>query len=107
MEGTDILLESNTIYNGDDCLMLGGSAYNVVFRNTYCNGGHGLSIGSLGKGANSDVKNITYVILVSVVAESDVVLEGLKTLSWWATAVFPIFGIYLPGEGKLPLWSEV
>ena len=32
-------------------------------RNTYCEGGHGLSIGSLGKGGSvADVQNVLYVI---------------------------------------------
>lgn len=55
-----MLFENNTIYNGDDCLTVGSGASNIHFRNSYCNGGHGLSIGSLGKGgAASVVTNVT------------------------------------------------
>jgi len=58
-----MLFEDNNIYNGDDCLTVGNSAKNIHFRNSYCNGGHGLSIGSLGKGgAVADVQNILYVV---------------------------------------------
>ena len=57
-----MLFEDNIIFNGDDCLTVGSPAKNIHFRNCYCNGGHGLSIGSLGeKGAVADVQNILYV----------------------------------------------
>ena len=65
--GTNLLFENNVVYNGDDCVAVGSPASNVIFRNSYCNGGHGLSIGSLGKnGSVADVENILYVIHVSV-----------------------------------------
>ena len=58
------------VYNGDDCLTVGSPANNIVFRNSYCNGGHGLSIGSLGKnGAVANVNNILYVVRVPVVLD--------------------------------------
>jgi len=61
--GTNMLFEDNTIYNGDDCLTVGSPAKDIHFRNSYCNGGHGLSIGSVGSGgAVADVQNVLYVI---------------------------------------------
>ena len=66
-EGTNLLYENNVVYNGDDCLAVGSPANNIVFRNSYCNGGHGLSVGSLGEdGAVAAVQNILYVVRVSV-----------------------------------------
>ena len=60
-----MLFEDNIIFNGDDCLTIGSPVNNIHFRNSYCNGGHGLSIGSLGKGgAVADVQNVLYVIRV-------------------------------------------
>ncbi|KAF9002751.1 pectin lyase-like protein [Cyathus striatus] len=57
--GTNMLFENNHIINGDDCITVGNGAKNIQFRNTYCEGGHGLSIGSLGKGGQvSDVQNV-------------------------------------------------
>ncbi|KAJ2913857.1 hypothetical protein MD484_g6570, partial [Candolleomyces efflorescens] len=57
--GTNLLFENNHIQNGDDCLTVGNGAKNIIFRNTRCEGGHGLSIGSLGKnGQVADVQNI-------------------------------------------------
>jgi polygalacturonase len=78
--GTNLLLEDNYIVNGDDCLTVGSGAKNIHFRyeqfinayiirrtnvyysNSYCEGGHGLSIGSLGKGGQvADVENVLWV----------------------------------------------
>jgi hypothetical protein len=75
--GTDLLFENNHIVNGDDCLTVSNGAKNIHFRyassatihgnergqrpssNSYCANGHGLSIGSLGKGGQvADVENI-------------------------------------------------
>ena len=37
-------------------------------RNSYCEGGHGLSIGSLGKGGQvADVQNVLYVIIPNTI----------------------------------------
>lgn len=69
--GTNLLFENNAVYNGDDCLTVGNSAVNITFRNSYCNGGHGLSIGSLGKnGTVANVQNILYAIHVFMAPKS-------------------------------------
>ncbi|KAL4251280.1 glycosyl hydrolase 28 family protein [Abortiporus biennis] len=57
--GTNLVFENNHIENGDDCLTVGNGAKNIVFRDSYCAGGHGLSIGSLGKGGQiADVQDV-------------------------------------------------
>jgi len=72
-----MIFEDNFIQNGDDCLTVGNGASNIHFRylatvfiplalicelprrNTHCEGGHGLSIGSLGKaGQVANVQNV-------------------------------------------------
>jgi hypothetical protein len=63
--GTNLIFENNNVYNGDDCLMITGPASNIIFRNSYCNGGHGLSVGTLSATSNVVVQNILYVIQVS------------------------------------------
>jgi len=61
--GTNMLFEDNIIFNGDDCLTVGSPAKDIHFRNSYCNGGHGLSISSLGSGgAVADVQNVLCVV---------------------------------------------
>ena len=58
-----MLFEDNVVFNGDDCVAVGSPANNIHVRNSYCNGGHGCSIGSLGKnGTVADVQNVLYVI---------------------------------------------
>ncbi|KAH9932134.1 pectin lyase fold/virulence factor [Epithele typhae] len=65
--GSDLLLEGNHIVNGDDCLTVGSGAKNIHWRNNYCEGGHGLSIGSLGKGGSvADVQNVLIENVVMV-----------------------------------------
>ncbi|KAI0714728.1 pectin lyase fold/virulence factor [Earliella scabrosa] len=76
--GTDLLFENNHIENGDDCLTVGSGARNIHFRNSFCAGGHGLSIGSLGKGgAVADVQN---VLIENVVMKNS--LYGARFKSW-------------------------
>ena len=46
-----------TVYNQDDCVAV-NSGSNMVFENMYCDGGHGLSIGSISSGVT--VNNVTF-----------------------------------------------
>ncbi|THV04601.1 pectin lyase-like protein [Dendrothele bispora CBS 962.96] len=76
--GTDMLFENNHIVNGDDCITVGSGAKNIHFRNSYCEGGHGLSIGSLGKGGSvADVQN---VLIENIVMKNS--LYGARFKSW-------------------------
>ncbi|KAJ8487605.1 hypothetical protein ONZ51_g4069 [Trametes cubensis] len=76
--GTDLVFENNHIQNGDDCLTVGSGAKNIVFKNSYCEGGHGLSIGSLGKGGSvADVQNI---LIENVVMKNSLYAARFK--SW-------------------------
>ncbi|KAI0778872.1 pectin lyase fold/virulence factor [Trametes elegans] len=76
--GTDLVFENNHIQNGDDCLTVGSGAKNIVFKNSYCEGGHGLSIGSLGKGGSvADVQN---VLIENVVMKNSLYAARFK--SW-------------------------
>ena len=75
-----MLFENNIVYNGDDCLTIISPAENIHFRNSYCNGGHGLSVGSLGRnGAAADIQNVLYVIHIPGKSLSLTSLEGSKT----------------------------
>jgi len=73
-----MLFERNFVQNGDDCLTVGNGGKDIIFRSavvklspiytdllerdSYCEGGHGLSIGSLGKGGQvADVQNVVSV----------------------------------------------
>ncbi|KAG6372109.1 glycoside hydrolase family 28 protein [Boletus reticuloceps] len=61
-----ITIEDSTIHNDDDCVAFKPNTTNTVIRNLYCNGSHGISVGSLGQYAgetdivaNIYVKNIS------------------------------------------------
>ncbi|KIJ66606.1 glycoside hydrolase family 28 protein [Hydnomerulius pinastri MD-312] len=59
--GTNLLFERNHVVNGDDCLTVINGAKNITWRDSYCEGSHGLSVGSLGKGGQvSSVENVLF-----------------------------------------------
>ncbi|KAG7100209.1 hypothetical protein E1B28_001984 [Marasmius oreades] len=76
--GTNMLFENNHIENGDDCLTVGSGSKNIHFRNSYCSGGHGLSIGSLGKGGS--VADVQDVLIENIVMEKSLYAARFK--SW-------------------------
>ncbi|EPS45906.1 hypothetical protein H072_100 [Dactylellina haptotyla CBS 200.50] len=53
-----VTIDGATVYNQDDCLAI-NSGTNIVFKNGYCSGGHGLSIGSVGGRSNNIVNGVT------------------------------------------------
>ncbi|KIY67535.1 glycoside hydrolase family 28 protein [Cylindrobasidium torrendii FP15055 ss-10] len=76
--GSNMLFENNHIVNGDDCITVGNGAKDIHWRNSYCEGGHGLSIGSLGKGGSvADVQNI---LIENTVMKNE--LYGARFKSW-------------------------
>ena len=88
-----MLFEDNIIFNGDDCLTVGSPTKNVHFRNSYCNGGHGLSIGSLGKaGAVADVQNVLYA--VRVLAKSVLLISPLKDRKHYHGTTAAVTGVF-------------
>ncbi|KZV83749.1 pectin lyase-like protein [Exidia glandulosa HHB12029] len=76
--GKNLLIEDNVIMNGDDCVTVGSGGQNVVFRNSYCYGGHGLSIGSLGKGGS--VASVHDILIENVIMDNE--LYGARFKSW-------------------------
>ncbi|XP_024005642.1 probable polygalacturonase At3g15720 isoform X2 [Eutrema salsugineum] len=64
-DGIDICLSHNihifdsSIETGDDCVAINGSSYDINITRVACGPGHGISIGSLGKGGAMDtVQNV-------------------------------------------------
>ncbi|KAJ7642073.1 pectin lyase-like protein [Roridomyces roridus] len=76
--GTNLLFENNVVFNGDDCLTVGSGAVNITWRNGYCEGGHGLSIGSLGE--NGAVANVQNVLMETTVMNHSLYAARFK--SW-------------------------
>ncbi|KAG1717205.1 glycoside hydrolase family 28 protein [Suillus lakei] len=59
--GTNFLFENNYVVNGDDCLTVVSGAKNITWRDSYCEGSHGLSVGSLGEsGQVASVENVLF-----------------------------------------------
>ncbi|KAJ4393006.1 hypothetical protein N0V93_002210 [Gnomoniopsis smithogilvyi] len=56
-----IVLQDSIVNNGDDCVSFKPNSTNIVVQNLYCNGSHGISVGSLGQYVNEyDIaENIT------------------------------------------------
>lgn len=54
---SNMILSSSTVNNQDDCVAI-TSGNNITVTDMYCNGGHGLSIGSVGGKSNNNVTNI-------------------------------------------------
>ncbi|KAI4300778.1 hypothetical protein L6164_034114 [Bauhinia variegata] len=61
----NIQISSSTIATGDDCISIVSGSKNVQATNITCGPGHGISIGSLGKGKSKDIV-------------SDVTVDGAK-----------------------------
>ncbi|KAG1448524.1 hypothetical protein G6F56_008916 [Rhizopus delemar] len=56
---TGIIFQNSNITNGDDCLAINQAVSNVTLSKINCTGGHGFSVGSLGKGgATQYVKTV-------------------------------------------------
>jgi len=55
---TGVTISGANIVNQDDCLAI-NSGTNIVFTGGTCDGGHGLSIGSVGGRTDNDVKTVT------------------------------------------------
>ncbi|KAE8415040.1 glycosyl hydrolases family 28-domain-containing protein [Aspergillus pseudocaelatus] len=55
---TYITIDGATVYNQDDCLAINSGSH-ITFTNGYCDGGHGLSIGSVGGRSDNTVEDVT------------------------------------------------
>ncbi|KAG8215654.1 glycoside hydrolase [Butyriboletus roseoflavus] len=65
VSGNDIVIKNSTVINQDDCLAI-NKGKNIVFEDNYCEGGHGISIGSIS--SNVVVENV--IIQGNIVVDS-------------------------------------
>ncbi|KAJ7801340.1 glycoside hydrolase [Mycena olivaceomarginata] len=56
---TNIVITETTVINQDDCVAA-TSGTNITVSNMVCDGGHGLSIGSVGGKSDNDVSNVLF-----------------------------------------------
>ncbi|KAH7377381.1 pectin lyase fold/virulence factor [Pyrenochaeta sp. MPI-SDFR-AT-0127] len=68
----NIVIQNSHIDNGDDCVSFKPNSTNIIVQNLWCNGSHGISVGSLGQYPKEVdyVKNI-YVYNISMSNASD------------------------------------
>ncbi|KAJ8918262.1 hypothetical protein NQ315_014132 [Exocentrus adspersus] len=64
----NVTIQRLTVYNQDDCVAI-KSGTNILVTDSYCSGGHGLSIGSVGSRDYNIVENVT--VSNSQIIESD------------------------------------
>ncbi|KAJ6014797.1 hypothetical protein N7540_009388 [Penicillium herquei] len=58
-ESSNVIIDGATVYNQDDCVAV-NSGTDITFKNGYCSGGHGLSIGSVGGRDDNTVETVTF-----------------------------------------------
>ena len=56
-KSSGVTITNANVKNQDDCLAI-NSGENIKFMGGTCSGGHGISIGSVGRRSNNDVKNV-------------------------------------------------
>ncbi|RCH99809.1 Exopolygalacturonase rpg13, partial [Rhizopus stolonifer] len=58
----NIIFRNSEMTIGDDCTAINGGVTNVTLSKIICNGGHGFSVGSLGKGGADDTVKTVRVL---------------------------------------------
>jgi len=75
----DITIQNSIINNGDDCVSFKPNSTNILVQNLFCNGSHGISVGSLGQYVGEfDIVSDVYVFNVSLHNTSD----GARVKVW-------------------------
>lgn len=66
------MIQNSVVNNGDDCVSFKPNSTEILVQNLYCNGSHGISVGSLGQypGEVDIVQNV-YVYNISMYNASD------------------------------------
>lgn len=75
---TYVVVTNSIIGTGDDCVSIISDSFNIVIRNVNCGPGHGISIGSLGKG-NSEA-HVADVMVDGVFIHDTT--NGLRIKTW-------------------------
>ncbi|XP_024529135.1 polygalacturonase [Selaginella moellendorffii] len=75
---TNVTVEHAAIGTGDDCVSIGSGSSNVVIRDCECGPGHGISIGSLGKGESAAYVSSVLVHRVQITGT----MNGLRIKTW-------------------------
>ncbi|KAH8813089.1 PGX, glycoside hydrolase family 28 protein [Xylogone sp. PMI_703] len=64
---TGVVIQNSVVNNGDDCVSFKPNSTNILVQNMWCNGSHGISVGSLGQYVGEfDIVENVYVYNVSM-----------------------------------------
>ncbi|BEJ13114.1 hypothetical protein CspHIS471_0302880 [Cutaneotrichosporon sp. HIS471] len=80
---TDITIQNGHVDNGDDCVSFKPNSTHILVQSMWCNGSHGMSVGSLGQYAGTfDIVEHVYVANISMNNASD----GARIKVWPGSA---------------------
>ncbi|KAJ5727291.1 hypothetical protein N7493_005111 [Penicillium malachiteum] len=85
-----LLVENATIINGDDCIAAKGNTTNLYVKNVYCEGGTGITIGSIGQYPETPDYNLNTTFENVKIVNS---MDGAYVKTWQGTR------IYTPSNG--------
>ncbi|GAA5807979.1 hypothetical protein MFLAVUS_001360 [Mucor flavus] len=74
----NIIFKDSNLFVGDDCTAINGGVSNVTISNVHCTGGHGFSVGSLGKGGATEY--VTGVNVINSICTN--CQNGLRIKTW-------------------------
>ncbi|KAJ7297026.1 hypothetical protein O6H91_04G084700 [Diphasiastrum complanatum] len=75
---SDVLITDCIIGTGDDCISIQTDTFDTRIKNVICGPGHGISIGSLGKGGS--FSNVSHLIVDGAILNGTT--NGLRIKSW-------------------------
>ena len=84
-QSNDLLVENATIICGDDCIAAKGNTTNLLAKNIYCEGGTGITIGSIGQ--YPDMPDYNLNITFEDVTIKDA-MDGAYIKTWQGTRIF-------------------
>eukprot|EP00250_Pteridium_aquilinum_P019492 c24452_g1_i2 orf=1073-1834(+) len=74
----NVLIQDSWIGSGDDCISIVSGSSDIRIKNVTCGPGHGISIGSLGKGSSEDHVSLVVVDGATFVGTTN----GLRIKTW-------------------------
>ncbi|KAE8366585.1 pectin lyase fold/virulence factor [Aspergillus caelatus] len=84
-QSDNLLVENATIIMGDDCIAAKGNTTNLLAKNIYCEGGTGVTIGSIGQ--YPDMPDYNLNITFDNVTIKDA-MDGAYIKTWQGTRIF-------------------
>ncbi|KAJ5239690.1 pectin lyase fold/virulence factor [Penicillium chermesinum] len=95
----DLLVENATIITGDDCIAAKGNTTNLLAKNIYCEGGTGVTIGSIGQYAETPDYNMNITFQNVTVKNA---MDGAYVKTWQGSRTWvPSNGDYGGGGSGL------